>query len=408
MTLALPPPGPIRLVLPGHAGDGRPAAAGAGRGRPTTSPSWSPSPTSAGGEAARSSRSPVKAAALELGLPVTDRVDDVLDARRPTLGVVVAFGRLIKPHVLDAPADGQPPLLAACPAGGVRRRSSGPSSPATTRTGVDLMAVEEALDTGGDLRPRPRSAIGPDETPTSCAPAWSSGARTCCSTALRRRARRARPQEGERPTPTSSTRPSSQLDWYGPPRSTCTAVRGWAAPGPRTRGQRLKVWRTAVPPRGDGPLGRRTATAPSSWSRSSPRARRGWRPRLGQRRPLDARRPARHVTDRSARRLALDALDRIEHDGRLRQPRCYRRAARPEPARARATAASSPSSSTAPRGCGGPATSSSTASCSARSTRACATRCASAPTSSTFIGCRPTPRSATRSRSSPPSRRAAS
>ena len=45
--------------------------------------------------------SPVKATALELGLPVTDRVDDVIDADAE-LGVVVAFGRLIKPHVLDA------------------------------------------------------------------------------------------------------------------------------------------------------------------------------------------------------------------------------------------------------------------------------------------------------------------
>src|SRR4051812_17567154 len=44
--------------------------------------------------------SPVKAAALELGLPVTEQVDDVLDAN-VELGVVVAFGRLIKPHVLD-------------------------------------------------------------------------------------------------------------------------------------------------------------------------------------------------------------------------------------------------------------------------------------------------------------------
>src|SRR5437763_6431275 len=45
--------------------------------------------------------SPVKAAALELGLPVTDKVDDVIDAGAD-LGVVVAFGRLIKPHVLAA------------------------------------------------------------------------------------------------------------------------------------------------------------------------------------------------------------------------------------------------------------------------------------------------------------------
>ncbi|PZS23317.1 MAG: methionyl-tRNA formyltransferase, partial [Acidimicrobiales bacterium] len=43
---------------------------------------------------------PVKAAAMELGLPVSDRVDDVLSADAE-LGVVVAFGRLIKPHMLD-------------------------------------------------------------------------------------------------------------------------------------------------------------------------------------------------------------------------------------------------------------------------------------------------------------------
>ena len=44
--------------------------------------------------------SPVKAAALELGLQVTDRVDDAIDVGAD-LGVVVAFGRLIKPHVLE-------------------------------------------------------------------------------------------------------------------------------------------------------------------------------------------------------------------------------------------------------------------------------------------------------------------
>src|SRR5437773_1998885 len=48
------------------------------------------------------SPSPVKACALELGLPVTDRVDDALAVDPPAeLGVVVAFGKLIKPHVLD-------------------------------------------------------------------------------------------------------------------------------------------------------------------------------------------------------------------------------------------------------------------------------------------------------------------
>ena len=45
--------------------------------------------------------SPVKAAALDLGLPVSDVVDDVVGVGAER-GVVVAFGRLIKPHVLAA------------------------------------------------------------------------------------------------------------------------------------------------------------------------------------------------------------------------------------------------------------------------------------------------------------------
>ena len=44
--------------------------------------------------------SEVKAAAVELGLPVSHAVDDAL-AVGADLGVVVAFGQLIKPHILD-------------------------------------------------------------------------------------------------------------------------------------------------------------------------------------------------------------------------------------------------------------------------------------------------------------------
>ena len=67
----------------------------------STSRSSSPAPTSAAAAAAQLMPSPVKAAAVELGLPVSHTVDDALDAGAD-LGVVVAFGQLIKPHVLDA------------------------------------------------------------------------------------------------------------------------------------------------------------------------------------------------------------------------------------------------------------------------------------------------------------------
>lgn len=44
--------------------------------------------------------SPVKAAALELGLPVTDSMKDVVDVDAD-MGVLVAFGRVIRPEILE-------------------------------------------------------------------------------------------------------------------------------------------------------------------------------------------------------------------------------------------------------------------------------------------------------------------
>jgi methionyl-tRNA formyltransferase len=105
--------------------------------------------------------SPVKEAALELGLPVTTDVDAVLDAGAD-LGVVVAFGRLIRPHV-----------LAALPIVNVhfsllpRWRGAAPVERALLagdrETGVDLMAVEEGMDTG-PIYGRRRLEIGPTVT----------------------------------------------------------------------------------------------------------------------------------------------------------------------------------------------------------------------------------------------------
>ena len=90
--------------------------------------------------------SPVKAAAQELGLPVTDRVDDVLDVAAD-LGVVVAYGRLIKPHVLEVV-----PLVNLHFSLLPRWRGAAPVERAILAgdpvTGVCLMALEEGLDTG--------------------------------------------------------------------------------------------------------------------------------------------------------------------------------------------------------------------------------------------------------------------
>ncbi len=107
------------------------------------------------------SPSPIKAAALELGLPVSHDVDDVLSARAD-LGVVVAFGRIIKPHV-----------LAALPMVNVhfsllpRWRGAAPVERALLAgdevTGVCVMAVDETVDTGA-VYARREVPIRPGET----------------------------------------------------------------------------------------------------------------------------------------------------------------------------------------------------------------------------------------------------
>lgn len=100
--------------------------------------------------------SPVKAAAMERGLTVSHRVDDVLDEHRRSaieLGVVVAFGALVKPHVLA-----EIPMVNLHVSLLPRWRGAAPIERAILagdeRTGVCLMQLEEGLDTGGIIDQR--------------------------------------------------------------------------------------------------------------------------------------------------------------------------------------------------------------------------------------------------------------
>lgn len=111
------------------------------------------------------SPSPVKAAALELGLAVSHDPDDVLAAvsdRGAELGVVVAYGRLIRPHILDVI-----PMINAHFSLLPRWRGAAPVERALLagddETGVCIMRLEEGLDTGG-VYARSRLPIGPDTT----------------------------------------------------------------------------------------------------------------------------------------------------------------------------------------------------------------------------------------------------
>jgi methionyl-tRNA formyltransferase len=90
--------------------------------------------------------SPVKEAAIELGLPVTDSLDDVA-ASGAELGVVVAYGRIIPSSLLDVV-----PMVNLHFSLLPRWRGAAPVERAVlegdAETGVCLMAVEKGLDTG--------------------------------------------------------------------------------------------------------------------------------------------------------------------------------------------------------------------------------------------------------------------
>ena len=114
------------------------------------------------GRGSSTSPTPVKAAAQNLGLRVSDDLADALEVDAD-VGVVVAYGRIIPKEILDAY-----PMVNIHFSLLPRWRGAAPVERAIlagdTHTGVCLMAVEEGLDTGGVYR---RSEIAVDDDATA-------------------------------------------------------------------------------------------------------------------------------------------------------------------------------------------------------------------------------------------------
>ena len=222
--------------------------------------------------------SPVKAAALELGLPVTGKIDDIVEAD-VDLGVVVAFGRLIKKSVLDAV-----PMINMHFSLLPRWRGAAPVERAILAgdltTGVSIIGLEEGLDTG-PIYAEHVVQILPHESAAELRTRLT-GLGTNLLLQLLANAADARglpeprPQQGE-PTYAEKVTPEElRLDWSQPPEQLERVVRvggAWTT----FRGKRLKVHRARV---ADGELellvvqpegkGRMTA---SDWARGA-----RWRP----------------------------------------------------------------------------------------------------------------------------------
>ena len=189
--------------------------------------------------------SPVKAAALELGLPVTDRIDDLLDLDpQAELGVVVAYGRLIKPPILEAV-----PMINVHFSLLPRWRGAAPLERAILagdeRTGVCIMDIEEGLDTGAVYRCTEVS-IDPDATADELRAELVDEGTKLVLEVLEHGLGTPEPQSGE-PVYAHKIDPAElELDWTKPAVELHRLVRlgeAWTT----HRGKRLKVRRTALP-----------------------------------------------------------------------------------------------------------------------------------------------------------------
>jgi methionyl-tRNA formyltransferase len=186
--------------------------------------------------------SPVKAAAQDLGLPVTDRVDDVIDAGAE-LGVVVAFGRLIKPHVLDAL-----PMVNVHFSLLPRWRGAAPLERAIlagdAETGVCLMELEEGLDTG-PVYVCSRLGIGAEETAAELRARLVDAGTDLLIDSLRTGLGTPTPQEGE-PTYADKIDPAEHhIDWTRRAEAIHRVIRigdAWTT----FRGKRLKILRARL------------------------------------------------------------------------------------------------------------------------------------------------------------------
>jgi len=194
---------------------------------------------------------PVKAAALEMGLPVTERVEDVLTVGAD-LGVVVAFGRIIKADVLNALQlvnihfsllprwRGAAPVERAILAG-------------DTVTGVCLMAIDEGLDTGPVYRCQSVD-IGAEETASELRTRLANVGAVMLLEALRDGLGTPRPQEGEATYAAKVELGELHLDWSRPALELHRVVRigrAWTT----WRGRRLLILAAHVAPpvAGGGP-----------------------------------------------------------------------------------------------------------------------------------------------------------
>ncbi len=210
------------------------------------------------------SPSPVKSAALELGLTVSHDPDDILGIEAD-LAVVVAYGQIIKPHLLAVM-----PMINLHYSLLPRWRGAAPVERAIlagdAETGVDVMRLEEGLDTGG-LYAEERVSIGVDTTADELrATLTEVGCRLLVDVVSRPVSEwidGPTPQSGEALYASKLDKAEFEIDWTQPTVDVYRRIRVGGA-WTMFRGKRLKIHSadldegaiipTTVQPEGKGPM----------------------------------------------------------------------------------------------------------------------------------------------------------
>ena len=203
--------------------------------------------------------SPVKAAALELGLPVRTpararEVVDEIGATGATLGAVVAFGQLLPDALLESLPHGFVNLhFSLLP----RWRGAAPVERAIlagdAETGVSIMRIDAGLDTGPVYAVQ-RTPIVPDETAGDLRARLAMlGTDLMVTTLPRIPDLVPTPQDGDPTYAEKLDVAEFELDWARPPDELLRVIRaGNPRPGAWTTVDhvRLKIWRARTTPDG--------------------------------------------------------------------------------------------------------------------------------------------------------------
>jgi methionyl-tRNA formyltransferase len=204
--------------------------------------------------------SPVKHRALELGLPVIqpERIKNnvgfrtQLSALEPQTIIVVGYGRLIPPWMIDLPPLGNLNLHASILP---KYRGAAPIQWALangeTQTGVTTMRIDAGLDTG-DILLQKEISIAPSDTAETLAPRLAAvGADLMVETlrGLQARTIHPRPQDHAKATMAPILKKEDgQIDFRRPAAEILNRLRGFQPwPGAFTtfRGKNLHVWNAA-------------------------------------------------------------------------------------------------------------------------------------------------------------------